>query len=192
MSSRQEEVQASFKTFQEEIDEYNEVGRAARYERAYGSGLEEFIEAVSFMHFLEHTSLITLTQVQALFVQGDKEILFIPASRYLLGLSDLTGELMRFATNAVGLGEANEVVLVVLNLIRDIRSNLDPFVPLIRDMKKKQTVTTQSMRKIEDVSYAIKVRSSEYGSNPAALQEMLLRSLASSSRQDREGMEEEE
>jgi hypothetical protein len=104
----------------------------------------------------------------------------------------LTGELMRFATNAVGLGEANEVVLVVLNLIRDIRSNLDPFVPLIRDMKKKQTVTTQSMRKIEDVSYAIKVRSSEYGSNPAALQEMLLRSLASSSRQDREGMEEEE
>lgn len=33
------------------------------------------------------------------------------------------------------------------------------------------------MRKIEDVSYAIKVRSSEYGSDPAALQEMVRRSL---------------
>ncbi|UZJ55356.1 hypothetical protein CBS101457_004676 [Exobasidium rhododendri] len=167
-----------------------EIGRATRYERAIGSGLEEFVEAISFMHFLEHTSLITLAQVQALFMQGDKVLFPVPIFRYLLGLCDLTGELMRFATNAVGSGEAGDVVVLVLNLIRDLRSGLDPFVPLIKDMKKKQTVTTQSMRKIEDVSYAIKVRSSEFGTDSAALQEMVRRSLASDTRREEEGTEE--
>jgi len=78
-------------------------------------------------------------------------------------------------------------------------------------MKKKQVVTTQSMRKIEDgehlpwslslliyktnslaVSYAIKVRSSEFGSDPAALKEMLRRSLTSDNRREGEGLDEEE
>ena len=49
-------------------------------------------------------------------------VLPIPPHRYLLGLSDLTGELMRFATNAVGSGDAGDVVLLVLNLIRDLQS----------------------------------------------------------------------
>jgi len=105
-------------------------------------------------------------------MEEEKIVFPIPAFRYLLGLSDLTGELMRFATNAVGSGEAGNVVVLVLNLIRDLRSSeytmystalrnmnslkylictgLDPFVALVKDMRKKQTVTTQSMRKIED------------------------------------------
>jgi predicted translin family RNA/ssDNA-binding protein len=75
------------------------------------------------MHFLEHASLITLGQVQALFMEGEKVVFLVPAARYLLGLSDLTGELMRFATNAVGSGDAGDVVVVVLQLIRDLRSS---------------------------------------------------------------------
>ena len=74
------------------------------------------------MHFLEHASLISLSQVQALFMDKGRVVLPIPPHRYLLGLSDLTGELMRFATNAVGSGDAGDVVLLVLNLIRDLQS----------------------------------------------------------------------
>jgi predicted translin family RNA/ssDNA-binding protein len=81
------------------------------------------VEAISFMHFLEHSSLISLNQVQALFMEDDNIIFPIQPFRYLLGLSDLTGELMRFATNAVGSGDAGEVVIMVLNLIRDLRSS---------------------------------------------------------------------
>lgn len=81
------------------------------------------IEAISFLHFLEHTLLISLEQVQAFFIEDGKIIFPIPISRYLLGLSDLTGELMRFATNAVGSGGASDIVLIVLNLIRDLRSS---------------------------------------------------------------------
>ncbi|PWN50540.1 Translin [Violaceomyces palustris] len=166
--------------------------RAQRYERAIGPGMEEFIEALSFYHYLRYGNLVSLQEVQARFrlkpfaeggsdALGGQEgaiLLPIPTSRYLLGLSDLTGELMRFATNAVGQGDTGKIVNPVLSLLRDIRNELDPFVPLIRDMKKKQSVTSQSVKKIEDVLYAIAVRSSEYGSDPQALQEMVRRTLS--------------
>lgn len=83
----------------------------------------------------------------------------VPTHRYLLGISDLTGELMRFATNAIGGGggkgsgppsDPGAVVRSVLALLRSIREGLDPFVFLVRDMGKKQAVTTASLRKIED------------------------------------------
>lgn len=57
---------------------------------------------------------------------------------------------MRFATNAVGQGDTGAVVKQVLSITRQLRDGLDPFVPLVRDLKKKQTVTNQSLRKIED------------------------------------------
>ncbi|PWN87348.1 Translin [Acaromyces ingoldii] len=169
-----------------------EIGRAYRHERSLGGGLEEFIEGVSFLHFLQEGKLISLAEVQAMFTTADGVVAYpVPPFRYLLGLSDLTGELMRFATNAVGAGDTGAVVNVVLELMRDIRTALDPFIPLIRDMRKKQQVTSQSMRKIEDVSYAIKVRSSEYGSDPAALQEMVRRSLRGGSGGGGEGAPDE-
>lgn len=184
--------------------------RAQRYERNIGAGLEEFIEAISFYHYLRTQRLITLRQIQDRFLvesipeshfyleheprtstsparpiaaatSQDSFAMHIPAHRYLLGLSDLTGELMRFATNAVGQGDTGIVVKQVLALTRQLRNALDPFVPLLRDLGKKQTVTNQSLQKIEDILYAITVRSAEFGSDPQALREMVRRTLASSS-----------
>ncbi|CDU24612.1 uncharacterized protein SPSC_04445 [Sporisorium scitamineum] len=184
--------------------------RAHRYERNIGGGLEEFIEAISFYHYLRTTQLISISQIQDRFLaepvdeskfypeqapessassppipapsaSQTEQALHVPTHRYLLGLSDLTGELMRFATNAVGQGDTGHVVKQVLALTRQLRDALDPFVPLVRDLKKKQFVTNQSLRKIEDILYAITVRSAEFGSDPQALQEMVRRTLASSS-----------
>lgn len=182
--------------------------RAQRYERNIGGGLEEFIEAISFYHYLRTTQLISLRQIQDRFraqtvseaqlyaqpsvsaearastpttscASEDPIVLTVPNHRYLLGLSDLTGELMRFVTNAVGQGDTGAVAKQVLAITRQLRDGLDPFVPLVRDLKKKQFVTNQSLRKIEDILYAITVRSAEYGSDPKALQEMVQRTLAS-------------
>lgn len=146
--------------------------RAHRYERNIGGGLEEFIEAISFYHYLRTTELITLRQIQDRFLAepiaesqfyseqapessaSQTELaLYVPTHRYLLGLSDLTGELMRFATNAVGQGDTGHVIRQVLALTRQLRDALDPFVPLVRDLKKKQFVTNQSLRKIEDSKF---------------------------------------
>ncbi|CAO1615191.1 unnamed protein product [Jaminaea pallidilutea] len=180
-----------------------------RYERNFGSGVEEFIEAISFQHFLTHGTLVTLDEVQELFrikglegapetVQGPEgnpveippDFLFpVPTHRYLLGISDLTGELMRFATNALGGGsggakgpkavpsDPGAIVRAVLRLLRDIRESLEPFTFLVADMRKKQAVTTQSLRKIEDLSYNISIRLSEFGGDEKAIREMVRRAL---------------
>ncbi|SPO31496.1 uncharacterized protein UTRI_06626 [Ustilago trichophora] len=198
----------SIQTQQEQLDASTKRLTSQRYERNIGGGLEEFIEAISFYHYLRTTRLISLSQIQDRFrtdpvpeshfysplssqaisasqpPASDSSTLValhIPTHRYLLGLSDLTGELMRFATNAVGQGDTGAVIKQVLSLTRQLRDGLDPFVPLVRDLNKKQSVTNQSLRKIEDILYAITVRSAEYGSDPKALQEMVRRTLASSS-----------
>lgn len=71
----------------------------------------------------------------------------ITPARFLLGLSDVTGELMRHATNNVAQPGKVQSVLLTLRAIRD---QIDPLVPLVRDLNKKQAVTRQSVRKIED------------------------------------------
>ncbi|XP_002120655.2 translin-associated protein X [Ciona intestinalis] len=86
--------------------------------RAYSPGLQEFIEAMSFMQFLKlesqtgtsniHTAVLTLKQVKDILIfpnpaaTGDKNehlTLAVPLVEYLLGLADVTGEAMRMCIN---------------------------------------------------------------------------------------------
>ncbi|CAD6977206.1 unnamed protein product [Tilletia controversa] len=170
-----------------------------RYDRAFGPGLEEFIEAVSFMHFLEHGSIITLEQVQAYFLDDSSNtaepvqkeeapsttdlapvLLRITAERYILGLSDLTGELMRYATNALSSAAAQKANVVprTLNILRTLADQFEPFSSFIWNFDRKQRVTIQSLRKIEQLSYSLTVRSVEFGSDPGTLAEIVRRALA--------------
>ena len=94
----------------------------------------------------------------------------LPLEDYLLGLSDLTGELMRFAISSIphrgGRAKANEVCAFVRNCKAGthiltacicekpqadfFNTDFELFVPHIRDLRKKQNVTSQSLEKIED------------------------------------------
>ena len=83
--------------------------------RAYSPGLQEWVEALSFYHFLTTNKIISYqeTQDELRFKlpaneerEGELEAtVTIPQSEYVLGLADLTGELMRNAINALGAGE---------------------------------------------------------------------------------------
>lgn len=62
-----------------------------------------------------------IEDVQALLVDAKGDVvLSLSPQRYLLGLSDLCGELMRFATNAIGAGDTGEIVLPVLDTLRQL------------------------------------------------------------------------
>lgn len=78
----------------------------ARYQAAVSPGLQEYIEALAFAHYLESGRLLSLQGVQASLCcedEGEGERLFdLPLDEYLLGVSDVTGELMRFAITAIG------------------------------------------------------------------------------------------
>ena len=86
-----------------------------QYMRAYSGGLQEWVEALSFYHFLKHYQIISFTDVcKELTFEGqdteenEEELksshVTVPHSEYILGIADLTGELMRNAINAIGAG----------------------------------------------------------------------------------------
>ncbi|KAG0197497.1 hypothetical protein BGX28_009040 [Mortierella sp. GBA30] len=109
---------------------------------------------------------------------------------YLLGIADLTGELMRLAINTLGQslmtgpqevnaqGEAllptpEERVQQILQFLRTIKSGFDGFAMTKRSpIAKKMDVLNQSLKKIELACYNVKVRGAEYP--PEVLRQMLI------------------
>ena len=104
----------------EELKEtvWRKVAEELRFEddyqfiRAYSPGLQEWVEALSFYHFLRHEKIIshqdTADQLRFSSADTDSPVYLrvtVPQSEYVLGLADLTGELMRNAINALGSGD---------------------------------------------------------------------------------------
>ncbi|KAG0361498.1 hypothetical protein BGZ54_009081 [Gamsiella multidivaricata] len=109
---------------------------------------------------------------------------------YLLGIADLTGELMRLAINTLGqsliapvqdsntmggipLPSPEERVQHILSFLRNIKSGFDGLV-LTRasPLFKKMSAFKQSLNKIEMACYNVKVRGAEYP--PEILRQMLI------------------
>ncbi|PYI27382.1 putative translin-associated factor TraX [Aspergillus indologenus CBS 114.80] len=68
-----------------------------RYQRQLSGAIQEFIEALAFRHYLTTQTLITLPEVRRHLPAG------IPLTEddYLMGVFDLTGEVMRFAVTGL-------------------------------------------------------------------------------------------
>jgi len=134
-----------------------------RYQRQISPGLQEYIEALSFAQFLNDGSLITYEQVQATLCGVEGEAYFpLSISDYLLGISDLTGELMRFAISGFGSPGGRAKALEICTFVRGCKADFERFTPYIWELQKKQNVTAQSLAKIEDVAYTAVIRTSEF------------------------------
>ncbi|KAI2699464.1 hypothetical protein CBS147332_8350 [Penicillium roqueforti] len=151
-----------------------------RYQRQISPGIQEFIEAISFDHYLRTETLITHAECSA---RVPPQIL-ISEEDYLLGLFDLTGEMMRFAVlslssgnttatqvtkNTTGESEKSPVAASQGGIVVDLRAMRAGFealsVPqrhyMFRDMAKKLDVMQNSVEKVERAAYGIVVRGSE-------------------------------
>ncbi|KAF4622887.1 hypothetical protein D9613_001650 [Agrocybe pediades] len=150
-----------------------------RYERQVSPGLQEYIEALSFAHYLDHGSLITYEEVQRTLTGADGVQYFpLSVSDYLLGLSDLTGELMRFAISSISSRGGKNKAREVCAFVRGCKSDFERMTPYVRELRKKQSVTTNSLEKIEDAVYTIVVRSSEYDLPPEMLDDIVAHSIS--------------
>ncbi|KAL4243083.1 translin family protein [Abortiporus biennis] len=149
-----------------------------RYQRNVSPGLQEYIEALSFTHYLETGKLITYTEVQQSLCDNEA-IPFFPLSLedYLLGLSDLTGELMRYAISAISQRGGRSKASEVCSFVRNCKADFESMTPYFRELRKKQNVTSQSLEKIEDAAYALAVRSSEYDLPPEILDDLVQRAI---------------
>jgi len=138
--------------------------------------MQEYIEAVSFLHYLEKGKMISYEGVVAT-LRDEKGVLLCPLSLddYLLGVSDLTGELMRFAITSISRRGGRRKAREVSDFVRGCKADFDGFTPYVKQLSKKQAVTSQSLLKIEEAAYTIAVRTSEYGESDAMLEDIVER-----------------
>eukprot|EP01125_Pyxidicula_operculata_P012519 TRINITY_DN4112_c0_g1_i1.p1 TRINITY_DN4112_c0_g1~~TRINITY_DN4112_c0_g1_i1.p1 ORF type:complete len:201 (-),score=7.25 TRINITY_DN4112_c0_g1_i1:269-871(-) len=78
-----------------------------RFLRAISPGMQEYIEAVTFLEYTKNFRLLTKQEIEEDIRKSHPEglTIHIPTNEYLLGVSDLTGELMRMCVNCVTIGK---------------------------------------------------------------------------------------
>ena len=134
------------------------------FTRAYSPGVQEYIEALSFAHFLKRKTLISFDQVEAelKFSNEDGKDLGLSLNPfdYVLGIADLTGELMRFCINSASSGDQN-TPFEVCSFLREIHNAFVAFRNVSREIASKLRVLKASMNKVEVACYTLKVRGSE-------------------------------
>ncbi|XP_061693917.1 translin-associated protein X [Syngnathoides biaculeatus] len=146
-----------------------------QFHRAFTAGIQEYVEAASFQHYIRHRTLISLEEINSklLFMMGAKGFADTPSSDpqiltfqvmpadYLLGVADLTGELMRLCISSVGNGDI-DTPFQLSQFLRQIHDgfsyigNTGPY-----EVSKKLHTLRQSLGKVEDACYTLRVRGSE-------------------------------
>ncbi|KAI5678815.1 hypothetical protein M9H77_09765 [Catharanthus roseus] len=135
--------------------------------RAYSPGVQEYVEAATLCKFCKTGTLLDLDEINAMLQSlSDPSIepLQINILDYILGLADLTGELMRLAIGRISDGEP-EYAEKICKFVREIYRKLTVLAPEMDDsgdMKTKMDTMLQSVMKIENACFSVHVRGSEY------------------------------
>ncbi|MQM01280.1 hypothetical protein Taro_034031 [Colocasia esculenta] len=129
--------------------------------------VQEYVEAATLCRFCKAGTLLNLDEINANLLslsEPSTEPLQINILDYLLGVADLTGELMRLAIGRISDGEL-EYAEKICRFVRDIYREISVLLPAIDDnseMKKKMETMLQSVVKIENALFSVHVRGSEY------------------------------
>lgn len=159
---------------------------AYQFHRAYRAGLEEYVEALTFYEYLENGGCTrdwskleeTLTYHAALKLPEPSEspepssnleeeptmkitrVLVAPTD-YIMGMADLTGELMRRCINNLAVGDITSCYHTC-NFVRLMYVAFLGYTSACSsEMHKKVFTLKQSLAKMEKTCYTIKVRGSE-------------------------------
>ena len=137
-----------------------------RYKSAYSIGIQEFIEALSFYHYWKEGTLLSYPLAQHYLTFHHEEtkqdvILFLNPFDYLLGLADLTGELMRVGINSVGKGLWSTPAIVV-KFVRELYTGLLALnhFSMNKEFLTKLETILNNLLKIERAWYALEIRHS--------------------------------
>lgn len=142
---------------------------AYRYGRQISWGLQEYMEAITFQHYLEMQKLISHEDAQANVTSASpKQGILLTTDDYLLGIFDMVGEVMRFTITAMATsgelpGKDGRNVLADL---RDLRASLESLEVgkatwFGNDVGKKMPVMQECVEKVEKALYGLTVRGAE-------------------------------
>ena len=130
-----------------------------RLHHSWTGGVQELLEGLSFYWYLkEDGALITMEQAQAM-LGGFP----LTPEDFLLGVSDLTGELMRHATNLLNRGDVEapfRVAAAVSDMAEAFKALtvVPPFSKLGKELGRKQKETMASLFKLERLCYSLRLK----------------------------------
>ena len=84
----------------------------------------------------------------------------VPPMEFMLGIADLTGELMRTAIMSVSAGNLDYPVQIC-DFMRIIHDSFMSYGNTARELTRKMATLRQSLQKVENACYTLKVRGSE-------------------------------
>eukprot|EP01134_Creolimax_fragrantissima_P000527 CFRG0527T1 len=153
-------------------------GSRCLFAKQYSPGLQEYVEASSLYYYLQDSTLVSITTLreelkfsssrvngeggQNMSDNGDSQT-YIPISisDYLLGIADLSGELMRLSINYLGVGNRT----APFTIMEFLRGMLDAYESMsyesVKELGKKIHVMKQSLAKVENACYAVAIRGTE-------------------------------
>jgi len=115
------------------------------YSGSYKVAIQEYVEAVSFMEYVRNNKLPTTGQLD------------VGIEHYLLGICDLTGELVRKAINAVT-KEDYQTAVKIRDFIDELYSFLIGIDFRNSELRRKFDSIKYDLKKLEDVVYELKLR----------------------------------
>lgn len=138
------------------------------YLKAYRNGLEEYVEAVTFYQYLKCGSIKRWAEMQKTLSYKEPENnridnirVIINPYEYVLGIADLTGELMRLCINDLATGDT----VSCYKTCEFVRNMYKVFIGCTyvsnRLLNRKLCTLEKNLHKMENVCYTIKVRGSE-------------------------------
>lgn len=131
-----------------------------RHHRAFSPGLQEYIEARTFLSYCQDGSLINLAGMEAEFDGA----FTIEPSDYVLGIADLTGELMR---RAIAHGGIESVTIhSLLCEVQGCMVGLHRAFKVHKYMESKVKVMNQSVSKVQKRCFDNAIRRAEFQSDP--------------------------
>ncbi|KAJ2944179.1 hypothetical protein O0L34_g18156 [Tuta absoluta] len=139
------------------------------HSRAVTAGFQEFIEALSLCSVIETKDVITYTEVQkqlTYVVKNPEEeeertvVTLLPRVDYMLGLADLTGELMRRAINSISSGDSEDC-FHSCQIVRDLFTGYLGLFGISKELGRKMSTTRANVAKVEQAVYALRVRGGE-------------------------------
>lgn len=141
---------------------------AHRYQRNISIGIQEYMEAVLFQHYLETQKVMPYEEAATTLPQN----MLLTYEDYALGLFDMTGELMRFAITYMatrgGLPKSNQddASHSALSDMQELGNQLEMLdvggsFALSKEFERKLKTTKSSVEKVEHSVYNMIVRGSE-------------------------------
>jgi|TARA_Y100000310_G_scaffold342807_1_gene447553 translin len=107
--------------------------------------IQEYVEAICYYHFIKNKKIPATKAIKV-----DNE-------SYLLGLCDLTGELVRKAVNEV-INKNFKAALEIKNLVEEIFGEFLKFNLRNGELRKKSDQIKWNLKKLEDVVYELKLK----------------------------------